>query len=331
MVRHVCVLLLLLFHCTTAGAQFDAGRAELAISVNNEIYPYRVFATYVLPAEHLGLCLLTENPANYVVVAEDGVLDRLEDCRWIWTAPDEPGLYQVRVLNTAATEVMSLNVFVMLPAYRLAAGQIDDYVIGDYPVPLDDSPLYQPPDGYIRVTADVLNTQLSPNFELGQFVSPLDENFPKYVVLRERLLLKLEALLERLNERGIVAQSLSVIAGYYPPEYNRRIGGQMYNRHIYGGAATIIVDRDGDGVMDDLDGNGSEDPADGLFLFELIDELYQEPGKEYLSGGLFLYGASADRGASIMIDARGFRRRWQNPSEVPPLPEELRPKHKRDF
>jgi len=315
---------------STAYAAFDSGRSEISISVNNEIYPYKEFAIYVLPSEHLGICLLADNPDQYLVQAEDGDLDYIDDCRWIWTAPVQPGLTQLSV--SADNDVkMSINVFVMTPGSELSNGRINDTEIGDYPEPLEDSPIYLPPDGFIRVTAELIDTPVSPNFVLGQFISPLDDNFPKYVVLRERLLLKLEALLERLNETGVEAESLAIIAGYLTPAYNESIGGLIRSRHIYGGAATVIVDKDGDGRMDDLDGNGRVDNRDGVFLFNIIDELYSEAGKEYLRGGLYLYNDSNNAAPSVRLDARGFRKRWPNESEIPPLPENLRPKHKRQL
>jgi len=177
-----------------------------------------------------------------------------------------------------------------------------------------------------------LDRRVSPHFVLGQFVTALDGPYPKYIVLRERLLLKLEAIMERLDEQGFETESLGILKGYISPAYNALIGGLPDSRHMYGGAATMIVDRDGDGRMDDLDGNGLFNDRDGQVLFDLVDDLFSEPGKEYLRGGLFLYrGDDVRHGSSVMVDARGFRKRWLNASEVPPLPDNLSAKHKRQF
>lgn len=312
----------------TSFAQYDAGRAGISISVNNEVYPYRVFGTYVLPDEHLGLCLLAEDLGGLQVTAASGDIDFIDDCRWLWTADSETELTRMSVTR-GTEELIALNVFVMTPASELQGGRLEGALIGNYPPPLEDSPIYLPPDGFIHVTEANIDTPVSPNFVLGQFLTESGGEYPSYIVLRERLLLKLEALLERLNERGIAAESLSVLAAYMTPAYNSSLGGSPHSRHIYGGAATIIVDRDADGRMDDLDGNGVLDNRDGQFLFDLIDELYSEPGREYLRGGLFLY--RGDAGPAVMIDARGFRKRWTNEAEAPPIPDNLRPKHKREF
>ena len=325
------VLLILAVLCaTTVHADFDTGRAPLALSINNEIYPYREFATYVLPEEHLGLCIMADDAERYQVVASDGLLDYIADCRWLWTAPAVSGQSTLRVLD-GADAVMEITVFVLTPAQRVINGRIGNFLIGDYPAPTEAGEIYQAPDGYIEVSEELLDIRVSPHFVLGQFVTVLDNDFPKYIVLRERLLLKLEAIMERLSERGIDTDSLAILKGYITPAYNAQIGGLPDSRHMYGGAATLIVDRDNDGRMDDLDNNGVLDNRDGQELFDLIDELYSEPGREHLRGGLYLYSGDATRGPSVMLDARGFRKRWPNSSEVPPLPANLSAKHRRQF
>ena len=322
------IALILCCFTTASFADYESGRAEVSLSINNEIYPYSEFATYVLPDEHLGMCVLTDDLSDLQITVTSGDIDFIDDCRWIWTASSEQGLSEINVLR-GSDVLISLNVFVMTPAAELEDGRIGSTLIGEYPEPIEDNPIYLPPDGFIRVTEELVGIPVSPNFVLGQFVTKSNGEYPKYLVLRERLLLKLEVLLERLNETGIEAESLSIVSAYMTPAYNRSIGGEQHSRHIYGGAATVIVDRDADGRMDDLDENGVLNNRDGQFLFDLIDDLYSEPGKEYLRGGLFLY--SGQNGPSVMLDARGFRKRWPNESEAPPLPENLRGKHKRNF
>lgn len=119
---------------------------------------------------------------------------------------------------------------------------------------------------------------VSPHFVLGQFVSDRSDAFPKYIVLRERLLLKLEALLERVN-RTHRADSFSILSAYRTPVRNEAVRGAAYSRHIYGGAAAIIVDRaPADGIMDDLDGDGAITKGDADLLFEIADSLFRETG-----------------------------------------------------
>lgn len=329
-IRLVLILVFSLLGASSSFAEFDSGRSSISVSINNEIYPYHEFATYVLPQEHLGICLQADDYSDIVVSAGSGELDYVAGCRWIWTAPATAGLNEIR-FTRGSLELMKINAFVMLPGRRLVNNKIDGVEMGAYPQPLENSPIYQKPDGFIQVTAENVNTAVSPHFVLGQFVTPSDDSYPKYIVLRERLLLKLEILLERLAERGFEAESLSVVSGYMSPAFNADLGGPAQSRHIYGGAASIILDRDADGRMDDLNADDVIDSRDGQILFDLIDELYSEPGKEYLSGGLFLYSNPANAGPVVLIDARGFRKRWVDGNGVPPIPMSLRPKHKRQF
>ncbi len=312
-------------------ADFENGKTGFSIIINNEVYPYKEFAVYVLPKEPLGLCINANGADEYNVVAKSGELVKIDDCRWIWTAPADTGLTQLKISNESNADRMILNIFVMTPAGKIKNDTIEGIKIGRYPEALDNSPLYQKPDGFIRVAKDILATPVSPHFVLGQFVTPFDNKFPKYIVLRERLLLKLETLVERLNDLGYSAESLSIIAGYMTPAYNASIGQPEYSRHIYGGAATVIIDADADGRMDDLDKNGSIDDADVTILFNIIDDLYSEAGKEYLRGGLFLYTSTISSGPYIMLDARGYRKRWSSETPLPTLPDNLHPKHKRQF
>lgn len=146
---------------------------------------------------------------------------------------------------------------------------------------------------------------------LGQFLCKQDGGYPKYLVLRERLLLKLEYLLEMVHRKGYAAETFAVLSGFRTPFYNHAIRNVKYSRHQWGGAADIFIDVDPqDGVMDDLDGNGKVDVDDALLFYKLIDA---EPGKreyEPFIGGLGLYGTTTAHGPFVHVDARGFRARW---------------------
>ena len=191
-------LLIFIFTCLlsvqSSFAEFDHGKAGFSLTIVNETYPYREFATYVLPKEHIGLCINAADPAQYEILADNGELIFIADCRWTWIAPAKTGITHLKINNKTNTDSISLSVFVMTPAVKMKKGMINGVKIGVYPEPIDNSLLYQKPDGFIKVTAELVTTPVSPHFVLGQFVTPLDKKFPKHIVLRERLLLKLESL-----------------------------------------------------------------------------------------------------------------------------------------
>jgi uncharacterized protein YcbK (DUF882 family) len=146
---------------------------------------------------------------------------------------------------------------------------------------------------------------------LGQFVSKQSGGFPKYLVLRERLLLKLEMLLEEVRSAGIPATTFRILSGYRTPFYNQSIGNETrYSRHVYGDAADIYVDDDGDGTMDDLDGDGKSTLDDARVLAGVVEELSLKSWYQPFEGGLGLYKPNAAHGPFVHVDVRGSPARW---------------------
>lgn len=77
---------------------------------------------------------------------------------------------------------------------------------------------------------------------------------------------------------------------------------------MYGDAADIIIDADGDGRMDDLNHDGRVDRGD----VRVIEESVERVERRYpeLAGGLGLYDAMGPRGPFAHIDVRGTVARW---------------------
>ena len=128
-------------------------------------------------------------------------------------------------------------------------------------------------------------------------------------MVREALLLKLESLLERANQKGYHCTTLTVMSGFRTPHYNRSIGNVAYSRHQWGGAADVYIDvAPRDGNMDDLNGDGKIDQADAQILADLVEQLERE--RACTIGGLGLYSANSSHGPFVHVDVRGFRARW---------------------
>jgi hypothetical protein len=287
------------------GLAFESGRASFTLIVNDELaVPYRVFAVYVLPGE-----VLQFKAGGLAARTQDGRLTQLASGVWQWSAPGEPGVAEIEL--HAAGDSIRINAVILHPADRIENGYLNDYHIDDYPEPLDGDPVYRAPDGFVELDGDTLGLELSPHFTLGQFPSKQSTELPKYLVLREQLLLKLELLLERVNEAGIPADSLTVMSGFRTPMYNRAIGNGRHSRHIYGGAADVYVDvAPRDGIMDDLNGDGAFDVRDAQWLYRLADELFSRDPHAGLSGGLGVYDSTSAHGPFLHLDARGRRARW---------------------
>lgn len=130
-------------------------------------------------------------------------------------------------------------------------------------------------------------------------------------MLRERLLLKLEYLLEKVNQQGRQVPTFYVMSGFRTPFYNKSIGNVKYSRHCWGGAADIFIDVDPkDGVMDDLNGDGVIDVKDAMVMYEWVDGMNKNKDYRGFIGGLGLYRRTPNHGPFVHVDVRGFRARW---------------------
>ena len=202
----------------------------------------------------------------------------------------------------------------MVPATAVKDGMLNGYRIGRYPdPPPNGSALYRPPAGYIEVTKENQDTNVSPHFRLRQFVckqEPSDQ-FPKYVVLHERLPLKLEAVLQLVNSLGLTVETLNVMSGYRTPSYNRAIGDVPYSMHQWGSAADVFVDTRKKGVMDDLTKDGRVDIQDSKSLYDDVDRLLARPGFARLQGGMGYYPATSAHPPFVHVDVRGTKARWK--------------------
>lgn len=299
------------------GAPYDAERLSFSLHFKEESSSYRVIGVFLLPGRTLALEAspaaeaASGAAADYELQPGEGSARQDGPARWQWTAPARPGLYPVHLRRGATAEDMLINVFVETPAGDLEAGRMHGYRIGDYPKePLRGLSIYERPTGFVEVSPEVLGARLSPHFTLGQFLCKQSSGFPRYVTLRERLVLKLEALLEDVNQHGIAARTLYVMSGYRTPAYNAALGDVLYSRHIYGDAADVFVDEDGDGVIDDLNGDGRHDEKDLAILAAIAEEVEHGSADGKFVGGLGRYGRTASHGPFVHVDARGFQARW---------------------
>jgi hypothetical protein len=296
-----------------SGIPYSPQRATFSISYNDHIFPYRTACVFLLPGENLRVDIADGHQSGaYEFRTSDGEAGQLTPYRWTWTAPEDPGIFPLTITRTEPPDTISLNAFVMVPYDSLRGGYLNGYRIGGYPrIPLMGLSLYEPPAGFIEVTPENEDVWLTPHFQLKQFLCKQDGEYPKYVVLREKLLLKLELILEKINEKGYRCSTFSVLSGYRTPYYNKAIGNVKYSRHLWGGAADIFIDENPrDDIMDDLNGDGKINWRDAEVLYAIIDELYGRPWYEPFIGGLAWYKKTPAHGPFVHVDVRGRRARW---------------------
>lgn len=174
------------------------------------------------------------------------------------------------------------------------------------------SEAYKNPDGFIEVTPENEDTRVSEHFRLRDFISHGQNNvWPKYVVLREPLLDKLELVIEDLNDHGINAEGMRIRSGFRTPARNQAVRGEgsaRDSRHQFGDAADVYIDQVGNGKMSDLNGDGRVSFADVKLILDAVERV--EARYPELVGGTGLYAYSGRSGPFAHIDVRGVRARW---------------------
>ncbi|HEY5680179.1 MAG TPA: D-Ala-D-Ala carboxypeptidase family metallohydrolase [Pseudomonadales bacterium] len=268
------------------------------------------FGVYARPGEILALDLIDVAPEE-IGATFDSAPVKTGHGRINLKMPGAPGTHRVELTDQRSGSRMRLNVFVMWQHDGARDDVLNGYRIGQYPRdPFRGLAVYRPPEAFVEVTPDNAHTRVSPNFTLGQFVCKQGSGFPKYVVLRPQLVQKLELVLGELNAVNPDVTGLTVMSGYRTPAYNRSLGNGRHSRHLWGGAADVYVDANGDGIMDDLNGDGRRDRGDAEWLATFIDRL-EHAGRfgEHI-GGIGTYNSNAHHGPFVHVDARGYRARW---------------------
>jgi len=283
---------------------------DQSASINDRQIPFGVSSFFVLPGEDIFIDYAPDLFSS--VRATEGRISIVTSGRRHWVAPlspdASPTLFFEPVNGAAAIQV---NVFVLAPTTDMVDGRIGEFRIDEYPDPegISADADYSKPVGFVKVSEANQDRRVSPHFTIGQFVAKQESDWPKYVVPGPKLYIQLEQILADVNEQGFRADSLTVMSGYRTPYYNASIGNVPYSRHIYGDAADIFVDLDGDYRMDDLNDDGLVNRDDAEVLASWVDYPTEVTADED-DGGLGVYAPKPWRGPFVHVDTRGTRARW---------------------
>jgi len=294
---------------TTAGVlialvlALAAPAAAFTLEIDGTPCTWDVVGRFVLPHDTVRLAVDDTLGAGWTCAG--GALLSGDSAAAAWEAPDRPGVYPLVV--TVGAESRLVNAIVMVPYDSLKNGDLKGYRVGRYPAS-NPFPNFTRPRGFIEITEDNIDTRVSPRHTLREFVPRQPGSYPKYLALQEALILKLELLADLVQNKGYRCDRLTVFSGFRTPAYNARYGSGTNSAHIYGGAADLYLDADGDGMMDDLNGDGSASSGDAKLLVQFVDELEQLHPE--LVGGCGWYRRARTRGPFVHTDVRGERTRW---------------------
>lgn len=232
------------------------------------------------------------------------------------SAASTPGIWNVVLqMRDAIRPVSGVSVINTVPLSERSGGRIGRYLVGSWPFEKGGAPkpIYETPTGVIRVTAENRGLPVSEHFVLGDFLTKGQADvWPKYVVLSTRLLDKLELTLQELERSGHPVEDVFVVSGFRTPVYNESGGNTQgrgnLSRHMYGDAADIAIDNNGDRRMDDLNGDGRVNVADARIVAEAAQRVEQK--YPTLIGGIGIYAPTGAHAGMVHVDARGYRARW---------------------
>jgi Peptidase M15 len=250
-------------------------------------------------------------------VADPHLQVTLQNNRFQVTAPSDPGIYGVLFQEPTPARSTPPLPYRMQVVVMRSVGEARNGVLNGYPVGIFPSSgegerwRFERPRGFVEITPSNRNIPLSDHFRLGDLDCKLERPFPHYAVIHTSLLVKLEGLVDVLNQRGLPGEDMKILSGFRTPDYNREIGNEtIYSRHIAGDAADIFLDRNHDGRMDDLNRDGRVNRRDARLLLSIVDAMDESPEYGVLVGGASAYRANASHGPFLHVDARGYPARW---------------------
>ena len=236
----------------------------------------------------------------------------------IRAAGSTPGIVRAALQLNAPLKAAATDFSLITPrsATDVKRGKLGLYYIGTWPSARKTkggAVTYAPPSGFVEVTQDNADTHLSQHFRLRDFLTHDQPNvWPKYEVVSLKLVDKLELVLDDLRAHGIDPDGVHVMSGFRTPQYNHGGGDPTgradLSRHMYGDAADIYIDDDGNGKMDDLNHDGRIDINDARVILAAVDRVERaHPG---LVGGCGVYAGNGAHGPFTHIDTRGYPARW---------------------
>lgn len=221
-------------------------------------------------------------------------------------APLEPGFYELAVRRAGVSQRIEGARLAVLVPFELKLGRsLNGYEIGRYPAEWSRDEMAERPAGFAEVRAEHLDLPLTRHLRVRDFIThDQQRQWPRYIAVDPRLLDKVELVLRELARRQgeeVAEYDVRVHSGFRTPSHNAGVeGAARDSRHLYGDAADVAIDADGDGRLTLFDAYRVEQAV------EWIERVHPE-----LAGGLGVYSSRRYATPYCHIDARGERKRWR--------------------
>lgn len=221
-------------------------------------------------------------------------------------APLEPGFYELVVTRSGIPQRLREPRLAVLVPFELKLGSsLNGYQIGRYPSEWSHDEQGERPAGFAEVHAGQLDLELTKHLKLRDFITHDSQTmWPRYVAIDPRVLDKIELVLSELARRRGEEHAefdLEVHSGFRTPLHNAGVEGSARDsRHLYGDAADVAIDADGDGKLTLFDAYRVETAVDW------VERIHPE-----FAGGLGVYSSRRFATPYCHIDARGERKRWR--------------------
>lgn len=222
-------------------------------------------------------------------------------------APLEAGFYELQVTKAGMPQrVAEPRLAVMVPFEMKLGSTLNGYRIGRYPSEWgsrDQADAH--PDGFVEVRAHEADLPLTRHLKVSDFIThDAQRVWPRYVAIDPRVLDKIELVMREIARRRgaeVMDFKVQVHSGFRTPIHNSGVeGAARDSRHLYGDAADVAIDADGDGKLTIFDAYQVENAVDW------VERLHPE-----LTGGLGVYSSRRFNTPYTHIDARGERKRWR--------------------
>ena len=221
-------------------------------------------------------------------------------------APLEAGFYELVVSRSGISQRIAEPRLAVLVPFELKLGSsLNGYQIGRYPSEWAHDEQAERPVGFAEVHADELDLPLTRHLKLRDFLTHDAQTiWPRYLAIDPRVLDKIELVLSELARRRGEERmdfNLEVHSGFRTPLHNAGVEGSARDsRHLYGDAADVAIDADGDGKLTLFDAYRVETAVDW------VERMHPE-----LAGGLGVYSSRRFNTPYCHIVARGERKRWR--------------------